>query len=89
MAPRRSTVLQAYNMKVLVIGGSGLQGAPTVRHLLAAGHAVTVLSRGSNSGAGTGGRRPVLAAGAQSLLCDRDKDGQKLTTLIIENGWVH
>ena len=64
MAPRRSTVLQAYNMKVLVIGGSGLQGAPTVRHLLAAGHAVTVLSRGSNSGAGTGGRRPVLAAGA-------------------------
>jgi nucleoside-diphosphate-sugar epimerase len=35
--------------RVLVIGGTGLMGLPTVRHLLAAGHHVTVLSRGAGT----------------------------------------
>ena len=32
---------------VLLLGGSGLMGEPVARHLLAAGHRVTVLSRGA------------------------------------------
>ncbi len=70
-------------MKTLVIGGSGLQGAPTVRHLIAAGHDCTVLSRGSSDGAGTGGRRPPLPDGVDALVCDRESDGAGLRDAIV------
>ena len=36
-------------MRILVIGGTGFIGRPLVRHLAEAGHAVTVLHRGSTS----------------------------------------
>lgn len=35
--------------EVLLIGGSGLMGEPVARHLIAAGHRVTVLSRGESA----------------------------------------
>lgn len=74
-------------MKTLVIGGSGLQGAPTVRHLLAAGYECTVLSRGSSDGAGTGGRRPLLPDGVGTIVCDRDQDGAGLRDAIVEGSF--
>jgi nucleoside-diphosphate-sugar epimerase len=48
-------------MRVLLLGGSGLIGGATARALLAAGHAVTVLSRGS---------RPPIE-GTEALIADR------------------
>jgi nucleoside-diphosphate-sugar epimerase len=74
-------------MRVLCIGGSGLQGAPTVRQLLAAGHDVSVLSRGGNEGAGTGGRRPPLPDGVATIVCDRDADGAGLCDAIVSGGF--
>lgn len=47
--------------RALVLGGSGLIGAPVTRALVAAGHDVTVVTRGA---------RP-LPAGARPLLADR------------------
>jgi len=49
-------------MRILLLGGSGLLGAPTARALLAAGHAVTVLTRG----------RRGVSVGAEALVADRD-----------------
>jgi nucleoside-diphosphate-sugar epimerase len=46
---------------VLLLGGSGLMGEPVARHLLAAGHRVTVLSRGESA----------LPPGVASLRGDR------------------
>lgn len=60
---------------VLVIGGTGLMGAPTARLLQKRGHHVVVLSRGAASGGGTNGRRPEQAAGCTHLVCDRDGGG--------------
>eukprot|EP01043_Picozoa_sp_COSAG02_P021009 COSAG02_NODE_1054_length_14930_cov_2157.848291_8_plen_125_part_00 len=74
-------------MKTLVIGGSGLQGAPTVRHLIAAGHDCTVLSRGNSDGAGTGGRRPLLPDGVDTIVCDRDSDGAGLRDAIVDGSF--
>ncbi len=48
-------------MRILLLGGSGLLGAPAVRALLAAGHAVTVLTRG----------RRGVPAGVEALVADR------------------
>lgn len=48
-------------LDILLAGGSGLMGEPTARALLAAGHRVTVLSRG---------RRAALP-GAHTLVADR------------------
>lgn len=60
---------------VLVVGGTGLMGAPTARLLQKRGHHVVVLSRGAASGGGTNGRRPEQAAGCTHLVCDRDGGG--------------
>ena len=59
---------------VLVIGGTGLMGVPTVTRLLDAGRHVVVMSRGNTQGQGTSGRRPKLPAGAETLVCDRADD---------------
>ena len=56
---------------VLVIGGTGLMGVPTVTRLLEAGSHVVVMSRGNTQGQGTCGRRPKLPSGAETLVCDR------------------
>ncbi len=51
-------------MRVLVIGGTGLIGAPLVRHLLQAGHAVAVFHRGNPA---------ELPAEATHIVGDRKK----------------
>mmetsp|Transcript_3886 Transcript_3886/g.7803 ORF Transcript_3886/g.7803 Transcript_3886/m.7803 type:complete len:363 (+) Transcript_3886:58-1146(+) len=56
---------------VLVVGGSGLMGAPTVRRLVDQGHHVVVLTRGREQGQGTAGKRPELASLAKRIVCDR------------------
>lgn len=60
---------------VLVIGGTGLMGAPTARLLQVAGHRVVVMSRGSPQGQGSGGQRPEQAA-CEFLQCDREDTAQ-------------
>ena len=75
------------SLRVLVIGGSGLQGAPIVRKLQEAGHDVTVCSRGTSKGAGTGGKRPILPEGVATLICDRNADGIVLKTAIVEGAF--
>ena len=57
---------------VLVIGGTGLMGAPTARLLQAKGHRVVVVSRGAAKGGGTHGLRADQPEGCQHLICDRD-----------------
>lgn len=47
-------------------------GAPTAATLLSTGRRVVVMSRGQTSGQGTDGRRPVLPAGCETVICDRD-----------------
>ena len=64
-------------MKVLVIGGSGLMGAATIRQLTTAGHTVTNLSRCGTLTSG-GLPRPSLPEGIRCLMCDRATDGTKL-----------
>ena len=59
---------------VLVIGGTGLMGAPTTAKLLEAGHQVVVMSRGRERGQGAEGRRPTMPAGYESLTCDRSDE---------------
>eukprot|EP00927_Polykrikos_kofoidii_P073705 TRINITY_DN69721_c0_g1_i1.p1 TRINITY_DN69721_c0_g1~~TRINITY_DN69721_c0_g1_i1.p1 ORF type:complete len:386 (-),score=46.46 TRINITY_DN69721_c0_g1_i1:110-1267(-) len=56
---------------VLVVGGTGLMGVPTVRQLQARGHRVVVMSRGSGQGQGTRGRRPELPP-CETICCDRN-----------------
>ena len=53
---------------VLVIGGTGLMGVPTVTRLLEAGSHVVVMSRGNTQGQGTCGCRPKLPSGAETLV---------------------
>jgi len=65
---------------VLVIGGTGLMGAPTTRQLQAQGHRVVVMSRGSKSGQGAGGERPELAP-CELLQCDREDEEAFLRAL--------
>ena len=52
------------SLRVLILGGSGLLGAPTTRALLARGHDVTVVTRST---------RPV-PEGASALVADRGDD---------------
>ena len=56
---------------VLVIGGTGLMGVPTVTRLLEAGSHVVIMSRGNTQGQGTCGCQPKLPSGAETLVCDR------------------
>ena len=58
-------------LDVLLIGGSGLMGEPIARHLIAAGHRVTVLSRG----------HAALPAGVAALHGDRT-DGDSLSAAL-------
>jgi len=53
----------AAGVRVLVVGGTGFIGAPTVRRLLAGGHEVAVLHRGQ--------RTTRLPGGARSIVADR------------------
>lgn len=69
---------------VLVIGGTGLMGAPTVRRLQEQGHRVVVLSRGHDQGIGTSGRRPDLPQ-CEMIQCDRTEKGALLAELLKEN----
>ena len=71
-------------MRVLVVGGSGLMGAATIRHLLAAGHKPTNLARGGTVTASGGLARPPLPDGVPTLLCDRATEGPKLRRLLAE-----
>ena len=57
---------------VLIIGGTGLMGAPTAKLLAASGRRVVIMSRGHTKGMGTAGRRPDPPKGCQSLVCDRE-----------------
>jgi len=66
--------IAAATSDVLVIGGTGLMGAPTAARLLEAGRRVVIMSRGKTQGQGTNGRRPTTPAGAEMLLCDRDDE---------------
>lgn len=59
-------------MRVLLLGGSGLLGAPAARALLAAGHAVAVLARG----------RRGVPAGVESLVADRRADDPSFATAL-------
>ena len=65
---------------VLVIGGTGLMGAPTARVLQAMGHRVVVMSRGAAKGGGTFGVRPEQASKCEHLVCDRTKASGSSTT---------
>lgn len=56
---------------VLIIGGTGLMGAPTARLLQSQGYRVAVMSRGSAKGQGTDGRRPEQAK-CEMVVCDRE-----------------
>jgi nucleoside-diphosphate-sugar epimerase len=58
-------------MEVLLIGGSGFMGRHVARALLAAGHAVTVLSRG----------RRETPAGAATLMAERGDPGSLAAAL--------
>ena len=60
-------------MRILLLGGSGLLGGPMARTLLAAGHTVTVLTRGGRG----------VAPGAESLVADRlATDGAELDRVL-------
>jgi len=62
-------------LKVLVIGGTGLMGIPTVRRLLGSGHHVTILSRGLGRGQGNGTSAAQIPEQAEVVTCDRTDSG--------------
>jgi len=70
---------------VLVIGGTGLMGVPTVRRLLGQGRRVVVLSRGRQQGQGTQGRRPAQPIGVEEVMGDRT-NGAELVKLLTSEG---
>lgn len=57
---------------VLVIGGTGLMGAPTAKLLASSGRRVVIMSRGHTKGMGTAGQRPDPPKGCTMLICDRE-----------------
>lgn len=77
---RRQLVFMTAMPDVLVIGGTGLMGAPTARLLQAKGHRVVVMSRGSSSGQGIGGHRPDQP-NCEILQCDREDSAHFLRCL--------
>jgi 3-hydroxyisobutyrate dehydrogenase-like beta-hydroxyacid dehydrogenase len=65
--------------------GAGLMGAPMVRNLLAAGHAVTVSSRSPERLAGEGWTvvaSPAEAAGGAGVVCSIVPDGPEVTEVV-------
>ena len=69
---------------VLVIGGTGLMGAPTARRLRAAGRRVVVLSRGRAAGMGVAGRRPPFPEGCEHVACDREDEAAFAAALVAD-----
>jgi len=68
-------------MKVLVIGGTGLMGVPTVKKLVRAGHDVSILTRGQGLGQGTLKTAPDIPEGTALVTCDRN-DAQALQKVL-------
>eukprot|EP00438_Fugacium_kawagutii_P012403 Skav215508 [mRNA] locus=scaffold165:1032157:1033324:- [translate_table: standard] len=66
---------------VLVIGGTGLMGSPTVQLLQSQGHRVVVLSRGRERGQGIA--RPK-APQCDMVQCDRTEEGALMRELLKE-----
>lgn len=80
---RRQHVFMSTVPDVLVIGGTGLMGAPTARLLQSLGHRVVIMSRGSGNGQGVGGHRPDQPE-CEILACDREDTAALLRTLDCE-----
>ncbi len=64
-------------MKILVVGGSGFLSGSLARRAVAAGHAVTVLTRG----------RRAVAPGVQSIVADRKDRAAFTTALARQSEW--
>lgn len=70
---RPLSLATARNPAVLVIGGTGLMGAPTARLLQQQGYDVVIMTRGSAAGMGIGGSRPEQAV-CKTWVCDREDE---------------
>lgn len=65
-------------MKTAVTGGTGVVGRAVVRHLVAAGHEVSVLVRGDDAGVRAAGARPVSGHVLDPSSLDRLVEGAEL-----------
>jgi len=67
---QKQPVLNHTALDVLVLGGTGLMGAPTARLLQARGHNVVIASRGKADGQSASGARPTQVE-CKRIVCDR------------------
>ena len=70
----RARRLKTLKPSVLIIGGTGLMGAPTAARLRKEGRRVVVMSRGHEKGQGSSGHRPDFPIGCEQVVCDRSNE---------------